>query len=43
MKKFDFAAELLAHGFHDDTKPEEVGLSRQAGFEGMVLPVISRR
>lgn len=20
MKKFDFVAELLAHGFHDDTK-----------------------
>lgn len=37
MKKFDFVAELLAHGFRDDTKPEEVGLSRQAGFEGMVL------
>lgn len=28
MKKFDFVAELLAHGFHDDTKPEAVELSR---------------
>lgn len=37
MKKFDFVAELLAHGFHDDTKPEAVELSRQAGFEGVVL------
>lgn len=37
MKKFDFVAELFAHGFHDDTKPEAVELSRQAGFEGVVL------
>ena len=37
MKKFDFVAELLAHGFHDDTKPEAVELSRQADFEGVVL------
>ena len=36
-EKFDFVAELLAHGFHDDTKPEAVELSRQAGFEGVVL------
>lgn len=37
MKKFDFVAELLAHGFHDDTKLEAVELSRQTGFEGVVL------
>ena len=37
MKKFDFVAELLAHGFHDDAKSEAVELSRQAGFEGVVL------
>lgn len=37
MKKFDFVAELLAHGFHDDTELEAVELSRQTGFEGVVL------
>ena len=37
MKKFDFVAELLAHGFYDDTKLEAVELSRQTGFEGVVL------